>query len=685
VVGGLHACIARDEGSFEKQTSDDAGKPDPVLIEGGPGPGDAKGDVPATDPHAVLGVEPPHGPFNGGQLALVRGNGFSSEVRVWFGNKEIAAGDITPVDPKRVQIVVPPGPAGPVDVTVQNGSDNTSARTLTGAYTYDAFYASPASGPTSGGTIITLSGQDTQWTAGTEVFVDLKPCEDVSVASETELTCRTPPAAAGVKTIRVVTPDLVQVDVLDAFTYGDSDNGFKGGLSGQPLKDEITVLTLDGYTGDPVPSAFVIAGSDVSSDPVVKTDGKGVAVIQAPGLGPKRTITVAKKCYQPVTFVDVPVDTVTAYIDPVLSPKCAEDGDPPPTGGSSSLGANVSGELVWPSSKEFERSGWTNVPPPKGADEELVAYVFDLSSDPTDEFYLPSSFSAVTPDSPGTAGFAFNLGTGTGNQALYALAGIENRAYNPPLFSAYAMGVVSGVSTKPGGATGNVFIKMDVPLDHALSLTAPGPSLTPKGPDRLLATVAIRVGEQGYALLPHGRIERLLPSSAPIKFVGVPPLIGSLAGTQYVVSASAVTGVSQTTPISVAGLLATTTTAAPISVGPFVEVPELTLPDASGSWNAQDLSWTWPAGGQSVDLSILEIESGSGLVVWTVAAPAGVQDVQLPDLALLSGDLSLISGPITVFITAAHIDAFDYGSLRYRELREDGWNAHARDVFYTHL
>ncbi len=551
-------CIARENGKFEKQYADDAGKPPPSLLDASVGPSDAKGDVPISDPHAVLGVEPPHGPWSGGQLALVRGNGFSSEVRVWFGDAEIPATNVVPVDPKRVQIVVPPGKAGPIDVRVQNGTDASTDRTLPGGYSYDEFYAEPASGPTSGGTIITLHGEGTEWTAGTEVFVDLKPCNSVSVLSKTEIECTTPPGTPGVKSLRVKTPDAVNVDVLDAFTYGDSDNGYKGGLSGQPLKDQLKVLALDSYEGAPISGATIVVGDDLASATVKKTDGAGVAVVSDPNLGPKRTVTIAAKCFSPITFVDVPVDTVTAYLDPVLSPKCASEGDPPPVGGSGSLSGAVTGELLWTGNKEFERAGWTNVPIPKGANEKLVAYVFRLASDPENDFQLPGQSYAVTPDSPGTAGFQYQLTVGAGNVTLYTLAGIEDRSVSPPKFLAYAMGITKGVSSKPGQVTGDVYIKVDVPLDHALNVDVTGPTPTAKGPDRVIATTAIRVGEQGYVILPVGKQTRLLPTSAPISFVGVPPLAASLTGSQYVVSAKAVTGVSATTPLSAAAQLATT-------------------------------------------------------------------------------------------------------------------------------
>ncbi len=689
VLGGLAlglagSCFARNEAAFHKPTEDDGG----INIDLDGGTNDAQGELPPSDPHALLGVDPPHGPFSGGQLALIHGNGFSSKARVWFGATEVDPTNLLPVDAERIQILVPPGTAGAVDVTVENGDDESTKRTLTGGYEYDSFYAEPASGPTSGGTILEIHGQSTHWDADTEVQIDLATCTDVVVSSATELECKTPVGTPGTKPIRVTTADGVHVDVLDAFTYGNSDNGYKGGLSGSPLSGELKVLTLDGFTGFVVSDATVIVGDDATTAAIQKTDKAGVTVFTDAGLGPKRTVTVAKKCYQPVTFVDVPVDTVTAYLDPVLTPACIEDGDPPPVGGTPVYGSAVKGELVWQSVQEFERAGWTNVPTPKSADEKLVAYVFELRSKPTDVFQLPPESEAVTPESGGTAGFAFVKSTSSGNLGIYALAGIENRAANPAYFKVYSMGVAKGILTKPAAVTSEVFLQIDIPLDHALTLQASGPTPTSKGPDRVRGNVALRIGELGYAVLPVGFQEKLLPTG-PLSFVGIPPLVKGLAGTQYVTTATALTGAAGTTPRSVAEALAFTSTSSVVNMDPFVEIPALTTPGTNGAWNGTDLGWTAIAGGASVELSVLQVASAGGLKNWTIAVPGPLEAAKLPDLGVLSADLgedlSLIPGALTITLVRAHITAFDYGTLRYRQLDSRGWNAYATDVFYAHL
>ncbi len=678
---GLGACVARGEGTFQRQTADDAGGVQPLLDAGS---GADRYDLPDAAPHSVLGVEPAHGPWAGGQLATIRGSGFSSQARVWIGGVEIPRGDVLAVDPARVQVTIPPGSPGAQTVAVQNAEDQSTRAELPGAYTYDSFFAEPSSGPTSGGTRITLRGNATAWSAGTQVLVDLKPCTDVEVKGPAELQCNVPATSQGSKAIRVTTPDAVAVDVLDAFIYGDTSNGFRGGLSGGALTDQLKVVVLDDYTGSAVADAQVFAGSSLGSALHVATNSQGVAVIQGEALGPKRSVTIAKKCYQPVSFVDVPVDTVTAYLTPVLSVACVDDGDPPAVGGGGSFAATVRGELVWPDPREFQKADWTNVPTPKSPDEKRAAYLFRFSSDATREFVLPSEGSRVTPDSPGETGYGFSSSTSAGNLSFYALAGIENRTLNPPVFTAYAMGVVRGIATEPGQEVNNLVIPMNIPLDHALAVELSGPKPTVKGPDRVRTSVAIRVGNEGYALLPAGTRTELLPVSGGFNVVGVPPLAGDLLGAAYVAGARAFSGASDGTPRAVLALKGQTSSATPVALNGFVEIPLLKAPAANSAWNGTQLEFDWAAGGARVDLVVVEITGNSGLLEWTIAVPGATKSVQLPDISSLP-DLGLKPGPITLSVSAANIDNFDYGSLVYRQLATRGWSAYATDVFELHM
>lgn len=674
------SCLARRETPFVRQTDDDAGTPDALAIDA------STPDAPPPDaldlaPHAVLGIDPPHGPFVGGTLTMIRGSGFESDARVWFGDVEVPSQDVTPVDPQRIQVITPPGAAGAVELRVQNGDARSTRASLPGGFTYDRFFAAPSSGPTSGGTIITIEGDHTDWDEDTTVEIDRKPCAELTLLSPEKLTCATPPSDAGAKVVSVISGDERE-DVLDGFTYGNSDDGFRGGLSGQPLSKQLTVLAFDNVEGHALPGVAVLVGDDVDSGEVKYTDSSGVVTFSGE-LGKKRSVTLALKCFQPVTFYDVPVDRVTAYLDPVLSPACAEFGPIPVGGGTPGVGSSISGEVVWPLDGELRRRGWSNVPAPDGDTEREVAYVLRLSDRPDATFDLPSMGSAVTRDAAGALGYKFYKATSPGNFTLYTLAGIEDTSKSPRTFTAYAMGLLRGVAVKPRQSSQEVYIEVDIPLDHALSLTLDPPTAGPRGPDRIRASVAVQVEAQGYALFPSGNVAHNLPAATDFSFVGLPPLVGALTGMQYVLSARAVTGASEGQPLSAIGSFSTTTTGKQLDLGGFVPLPVLTAPAKNTTWDMGSLTLEQASGGQSVELTVIRVRGGKGLYEWTLVAPGRRAQLTLPNLGRLAPDAALPVGSTEIETTLAHIENFDYGSLRYRQLTSRGWNAYATDTHLT--
>jgi hypothetical protein len=673
-------CQATAERPYSNPTGpapDDTG----VLLPTG-GRTNAPDDTPTATPHAVLSIEPSHGPFSGGTRTIVRGNGFASNVRVWFGDTEVPASDVVAIDPKRLQVTAPAGDAGLVDVIAQNGDDASTRVQLSEGFAYDVFHADPATGPTSGGTLITIHGQGTAWDDDTEVSIDREPCLVEEVRSESEIVCRTPPGTPGAKSVRVTTSDDVAVDVLDAFTYGNSDNGFRGGLSGAPLDGNLKVIALNSLTGDALGGAFVIVGEDAPR--AESTNRDGVVVMSGDDVVGQATVTVAKSCFQPMTLVDVPVDTVTVYLDPVLSPACFDgSGDLPSGGGSFGSASSIAGELVWPETEEFRRGGWENVPAPASDDEIKVAYVFQLATDPTSRFRLPSGVTAVTPVSKGTAGYTFFLTAAPGNYTLYALAGIENRASTPWVFTAYSMGLLRGVAVPANRTIDDIFIPVDVPLDHELALDVSPPERTSRGPDRLEATLAVRVGNEGYVILPNGKSSSLLGSNRQLSFVGIPPLIGSLAGLSYVAGARAVTGDSGGLPRSIVALTSSTSTSELLPIGPFLEIPVLEAPARNSAWDARDLDWSAAPGGADPDLVIVDIAAAGGLYNWRIVAPGAREGVRLPDLEAIDAELAWPRGSQTFLLTRAQIANFDYGALIYRHLTERAWSASATDSFFA--
>ncbi len=634
-------------------------------------------DVDLGDPFALDGLTPSHGPFLGGTRTNLSGRGFSSKLRVYLGDTEVPPASVLASDPTRAAIVTPPGAPGLVDVRIRDDA-TAQERVLKNGYSYDAFVVEPNTGATSGGTRISVKGSGTAFRPNeTKVTIGGVACANVVVASAAALDCSTPPGAPGAKDVAITT-SASTLQARDAFTYSDSPDGYRGGLQGGAFSGRVRVLVFDALTGVPLAGAKAIAGSSLASGVVQSTTKTGVTEFS--GLpGNAITVTAGAKCHQPMTYVDVPVDTVTMYLQPVLDPDCAE-GDPPSTGGRGGrYGGVVDGNLIFPGGAEFKRTGWTNIPVPTRPTERRAAYVFDVAPSPSEPFQLPPPSEAITPDTPGTSGYTFSRVVFPGNVTLYVLAGLEDRSADPPTFVPYAMGIARGISVPPQTRVTGVDVKMDILVDHQITLAPRPPLPGPRGPDRFEGSVAMTLGNSGFALVPQGRrvVNLPAPATLPIRFV--PSLDHAAAGEHYVLGGTAATGADLRRPASTVSRIRTTNANDPIVLGGFLGVPVLAEP-AAGTWGGTHVAFTGATG--PVDFHVVEISSGGGLISWIIASPGGVSSFDVPDLAQLSSpdNVGLVRGAITTTVRAARIDGFAYGKIRQGQLIPTSWNAHAFDT-----
>lgn len=641
------------------------------------------GDADLGDPFTLTGLTPSHGPFTGGTRTQLDGRGFTSKLRVFIGGAEIDPGAILASDPTRAAVVTPPGPPGFVDVKIRDDA-TAQERTLTNGFFYDAFVVTPSSGATSGGTRVAIQGLGTTWGAGTTVQVAGVDCTSVTVQSPTNLTCVTPAGTPGSKDVVVTPANGTPIQVRDAFTYSDSTDGYRGGLSGGALAGTLKVLAIDSFLGSAIPGAYVVVGTNVATATIGKTSATGA--VEFDNLDPtatKVTVTVAAKCHSPMTYVDVPVDTVTFYIDPVIDPACIQ-GDPQPIpGGPGIEGGFVSGQVVFPGgSQEFQRANWTTVPTPTKPTERKAAYAFEASSTPDSVFQLPDADQAITPETDGDVGYQYSLLTFPGNTTVYIVAGLEDRSVSPPSFVPYAMGIQRGISVPADGRIDSVDVKLDILFDHETDIGVNPPAPGPRGPDQLTTSVAVTLGSAGYAILPRGTRTSPLPAPATIPFVGLPSLGGGLAKEEYVIGGIAATTAAQVLPASVVSHFRTTDADGPVSLGGFLGVPVLQAPGA-GIWDGSHV--TFKAATGAVDLTVTTVSSAAGLVSWTIVAPGTNADFDLPDLEALEAQvkspdsLGLVHGTISTIVYAARIDDFQYATVRTGQLSTGGWNAYAAD------
>lgn len=161
-------------------------------------------------------VLPDRGPTAGGTLLTISGEGFENNMVVVIG--AFLGTSVRVADSQTLTVLTPPQAPGTVDIVLRTQDGRSTL--LAGGFTYRAPVVqtiAPPSGPTAGGTLITLTGQ--YFTPGTAVLFDSLTATDLVLINDTTLALRTPAHAAGFVTLAVVAPDGTTTTVSKAFEY----------------------------------------------------------------------------------------------------------------------------------------------------------------------------------------------------------------------------------------------------------------------------------------------------------------------------------------------------------------------------------------------------------------------------------------------------------------------------------
>ena len=174
----------------------------------------------AVRPPAVTAISPTSGPTAGGTTVTITGTGFTGATKVLFG--AVAATSFTVVSDTQITAVSPAQAAGThsIYVTTPGGtSAPVSGDQFTYAVPHPAVTAiSPTSGPTAGGTTVTITG--TGFTGATKVLFGAVAATSFTVVSDTQITAVSPAQAAATHNIYVTTPSGTSAAVAaDQFTY----------------------------------------------------------------------------------------------------------------------------------------------------------------------------------------------------------------------------------------------------------------------------------------------------------------------------------------------------------------------------------------------------------------------------------------------------------------------------------
>ena len=167
----------------------------------------------------ITGISPAGGPVAGGTVVAIKGTGFTGATAVSFG--ATAGTSFTVVNATSITVTSPPGAAGTVDVTVTTAG-GTSATSTADKFTYypvpTVGSISPASGPATGGTVVTITGSGFNGTSvvtfGGTAATSFTPTDDEHITA-------TSPVGTGTVYVTVTTPGGTST-ISDAgkFSYG---------------------------------------------------------------------------------------------------------------------------------------------------------------------------------------------------------------------------------------------------------------------------------------------------------------------------------------------------------------------------------------------------------------------------------------------------------------------------------
>jgi hypothetical protein len=166
----------------------------------------------------VTSVSPTTGPTTGGTHITLTGTNFLSGATVTFGGA--AAASAVVASATQITVNTPPHAQGNVNIVVTNPDGQSGTLASGFAFTGPApilTSVSPTSGPTTGGTAVTLTGQN--FAPGATVSFGGAAATSVVAVSGTQITAHTPPHAQGNVNITVTNPDGQSATLASGFAF----------------------------------------------------------------------------------------------------------------------------------------------------------------------------------------------------------------------------------------------------------------------------------------------------------------------------------------------------------------------------------------------------------------------------------------------------------------------------------
>jgi hypothetical protein len=618
----------------------------------------------------LTGIEPASGPFSGGTESVLRGSGFDADAEVRFGGALVQPNQTKVLSGNRISVVVPAGTIGDADVTVTQG--DTTVR-LEAAFNYNALQLVPTQGSMSGGTLVEITAGGTTFDENVIVEFAGEPCTDLTVLAPARIRCKAPRHELGrVDVVAHWTDDSrPQLAARSAYEYVETLDAEQGGLSGAPIQGTLNVAVMNDL-GFVIPKALVVVGNDLKKSRYRGlTDERGSIVFSGDDLRGPVTVHASAKCYQKGSIVSFDAENATIILSAAFDLSCQSSGEGPARRGS--LGALISGELIFPGVDEFGVNDWSIVPKPR-ASEIRVAYVFTTRSGSETRNPAPDPMGTMarlteTTAEVGQRGFKYKIFARPAGLAVYALCGLE-RTDNGE-FTPYVMGLARNVVTAPGEENEDVDVVMDISLDRELSVSLQDyPDPSPNGPSEFRVRASVDLGGEGVIVREVGTrqydVVRRRVGSDSFRFFGQPPFSRLLEGAAYEIVAGYYTPDTDV-PLTTQRRTGVPQSSAQIEITNFLGIPRAVSPPTGGML-PNDRTLRFELEGEQPDLVIVDIADGTGFPVWSEILPGDARAVPVPDFSTVEGMSDLATGFVNWTVTAVKIDEFQYNAFRYAQL-----------------
>ena len=173
------------------------------------------------NPPSSTSISPNSGATAGGNTVAISGSNFLPGATVNFGGQP--ATNVRFNSSTSISVTTPANLAGPVDVLVTNYDGATAI--LSGGYTYTGpsnpapalTAVSPNTGPTGGGTSVTITGNN--FLVGATVSFGGTAATNVNIMSATKITASTPAHSAGAVSVNVTNTDGQAGSLANGYTY----------------------------------------------------------------------------------------------------------------------------------------------------------------------------------------------------------------------------------------------------------------------------------------------------------------------------------------------------------------------------------------------------------------------------------------------------------------------------------